>query len=369
MQQTLHLVNRHVPHNYFHQLYVNQASNASSYSMYDSSGVDNIKIRANGYTYFNGGNIGIGTTSPANLLHIKGAQASIALEDTDDLNGMQSLLTSHSNGILYFDVNMNSTGTSGSVQFRADGASKNLMTLANSGNVGIGTATPSAKLHIKQSSELAGGGLRLERSADTNVWDLYANSAAYLNIAYNTSDIMTISNGGNVGIGTTSPSHKLHVVGTAGLSTGTAWTNTSDIRLKDVRGKYEHGLDAIMKLNTIRFNYKEGNPLELPSDKEIVGFIAQEVKEVIPEAVVEREDGYLELNVDPIHWALVNATQEQQEQIETNKHLLKTMQGKHEIETKVNNVQDRKIASLEQENRMMKQELKEIRLLLESLKK
>jgi hypothetical protein len=42
----------------------------------------------------------------------------------------------------------------------------------------------------------------------------------------------------NVGIGTTNPGHKLHVIGTAGLSTGTAWTNTSDIRLKDIHGPY-----------------------------------------------------------------------------------------------------------------------------------
>jgi len=115
---------------------------------------------------------------------------------------------------------------------------------------------------------------------------------------------------GNVGIGTTAPSHKLHVIGTAGLSTGTAWTNTSDIRLKDIQGDYEYGLNEILKLHTVRFNYKKGNPLSLPSNKNIVGFIAQEVQEIIPEAVVEREDGYLELNVDPIHWASVNAIQE-----------------------------------------------------------
>lgn len=129
---------------------------------------------------------------------------------------------------------------------------------------------------------------------------------------------MRITNTGKVGIGTTTPAHALHVVGTAGLSTGTAWTNASDRRLKDIRGDYQHGLNEIMQLNTVRFNYKEGNELGLPSDKEIIGFIAQEVEKVIPEAVIERRDGFLELNVDPIHWALVNATQEQQRLIEEN---------------------------------------------------
>jgi hypothetical protein len=99
-------------------------------------------------------------------------------------------------------------------------------------------------------------------------------------------------------------------VGTAGLSSGTAWTAASDIRLKDIQGDYEYGLNEILKLHTVRFNYKKGNALNLPSDKPMTGFIAQEVQKIIPDAVNTRKDGYLELNVDPIHWAMVNAVQE-----------------------------------------------------------
>ena len=113
-----------------------------------------------------------------------------------------------------------------------------------------------------------------------------------------------------VEIGITSPSYTLHVVGTAGLSSGTSWTNASDIRLKDVEGDYEYGLAEVKKLHTIRFRYKKDNPLKLPYEQEHTGFIAQEVKELIPDAVITRADGYLELNVDPIHWATVNAVKE-----------------------------------------------------------
>ena len=44
--------------------------------------------------------------------------------------------------------------------------------------------------------------------------------------------------------------------------------------------------------------------------QEEVGFIAQEVREVIPDAVTEGQDGYLSLKADPIHWAAINAIQE-----------------------------------------------------------
>ena len=64
------------------------------------------------------------------------------------------------------------------------------------------------------------------------------------------------------------------------------------------------------KLHTVRFHYKHDNALNLPSDEAYTGFIAQEVRELIPEAVSARADGYLELNVDPIHWATVNAVQQ-----------------------------------------------------------
>ena len=121
---------------------------------------------------------------------------------------------------------------------------------------------------------------------------------------------MTINSNGNVGIGVYSASYTLQVVGTAGLSTGTSWTNTSDIRLKDVEGDYEYCLAEVKKLHTIRFRYKKDNPLNLPYEQEHTGFIAQEVRELIPDAVITRADGYLELNVDPIHWATVNAVKE-----------------------------------------------------------
>jgi len=49
---------------------------------------------------------------------------------------------------------------------------------------------------------------------------------------------------------------------------------------------------------------------------EHVGFVAQAVQKVIPEAVTENEKGYLLVNNDPILWTMLNAIKEQQREIQ-----------------------------------------------------
>ena len=174
--------------------------------------------------------------------------------------------------------------------------------------------------------------------------------------------VMHLGSNGRVGIGTVSPGHKLHVIGTAGLSTGTAWTNTSDIRVKDIDGKYEHGLDEILKLNTVRFHYKKDNPLGLSSEHAMTGFIAQEVQKVIPEAVTTRADGYLELNVDPIHWATVNAVQDLHGMCKMTDSQVQRLQSDVQKLT-------RTLASVQAENEKFKQDYERIKKENEAIRK
>jgi hypothetical protein len=250
------------------------------------------------------------------------------------------------------------------------GPSDGNIILANlRGKVGIGTTTPAANylLDVKIGSSPylvlggdhmgfgdvnAGWAMRIgESTMSTYGSDLVllatgpvsqAISFATVN-AGTSAERMRIDSAGNVGIGTTAPTYTLHVVGTAGLSTGTAWTNASDIRLKDVHGDYEYGLNEILKLHTVRYSYKKDNPLGLPSDFLKTGFIAQEVKKVIPDAVSTRSDGFLELNVDPIHWAVVNAIKDLY-----RKYILPLWES--------DRAQSRAIASLKEENEKLRKE-------------
>jgi hypothetical protein len=114
-----------------------------------------------------------------------------------------------------------------------------------------------------------------------------------------------------VGIKTnTMADYELVVNGEAAKTGGGDWSNPSDIRLKDVLGNYTRGLNDIIRLQPVRFKYKVDNPRKLPSDLEQIGFIAQEVQDVFPEAVNQCSDGYFDFNMHSVNVALVNSVKE-----------------------------------------------------------
>jgi hypothetical protein len=107
---------------------------------------------------------------------------------------------------------------------------------------------------------------------------------------------------GNVGIGTTNPGQKLTVAGSVGLpgiangagtayvcttlatgvlSTSTTACNPSSLRFKDNVQDLPYGLDDVLKLKPVSFTYKP--ELKVPGNQ--VGFIAEDVVQVVPEVV------------------------------------------------------------------------------------
>ncbi|MBN1227332.1 MAG: tail fiber domain-containing protein, partial [Deltaproteobacteria bacterium] len=135
-----------------------------------------------------------------------------------------------------------------------------------------------------------------------------------------------------VGIGTTTPSYTLELSGCsggncAGKPDGASWATSSDIRLKDIHDDYEYGLTEISLITPVRFSYKEENELGLPSGQELIGLVAQEVQEVIPDAVTEDDNGYLRLNADPVFWAMLNAIKELTSQVQDLKKRVKELEG------------------------------------------
>ena len=125
---------------------------------------------------------------------------------------------------------------------------------------------------------------------------------------------MTITGSGNVGIGTPTPGGLFELSIDQGRKPGTStWTVTSDERLKTIHGNYTKGLEDILKLQPITYNYvNSGKRIfdEKVLQKEFSGFSAQEVQKFFPEAVGVDDDGFLNFNMHPILVAFVNAFKE-----------------------------------------------------------
>jgi hypothetical protein len=95
-----------------------------------------------------------------------------------------------------------------------------------------------------------------------------------------------------------------------------------------LNGNFTSGLEQILKLKPVRFRYKDDNALGIHDREEHVGFVAQEVQRVIPEAVTANSKGYLLVNNDPILWAMLNAIEEQQSLINKQQDQIKLQQAK-----------------------------------------
>ena len=96
-------------------------------------------------------------------------------------------------------------------------------------------------------------------------------------------------------------------VSTIASSVGTI-LGTSDERLKDIKGNFVKGLNAILGLKPINFTWKKETGMESESINS--GFSAQQVREFIPEAVKEDDEGILSIADRTIIATLVNAVKE-----------------------------------------------------------
>ena len=194
-------------------------------------------------------------------------------------------------------------------------------------NVGIGNANPNAKLDIVVPNTAGAHNLlffgdTVGGSGDIARFVYNASSPPFpLTLVLNKRPLF-ISGGGSggiVGINTNAPDNTLTVNGTADKPGGGSWGVFSDSRLKTVEAKYNAGLDAILKLTPVRYRYKQQNAMGIKDDQEHIGFVAQEVEKVIPEAVSRNSRGYLLVNNDPILWTMLNAIKQQQAEIEALK--------------------------------------------------
>ena len=96
------------------------------------------------------------------------------------------------------------------------------------------------------------------------------------------------------------------------------WANDvivdSDIRLKNVIGGVTNALDTVNKLNAIRYTWKDER-----DDKEHIGFSAQDVLELVPEAVYGSEETEYGISYGKLVPVLVEAIKELTAEVEALK--------------------------------------------------
>jgi hypothetical protein len=97
----------------------------------------------------------------------------------------------------------------------------------------------------------------------------------------------------------------------------TAYGSPSDISLKENIKPLNNSLSKILKLQGVTFDWKEDSETRQYTNlKEDIGFIAQQVQEIIPELVRQNNNGLLSLRDRGLTALLVEAIKEQQAQIE-----------------------------------------------------
>jgi hypothetical protein len=280
-----------------------QAAGTHAWSVASSGTAGNTISFTQAMTLDASGNLGIGTSSPAQKMDVNG---NISFAQTTNA---QSLIVGNLSNTTYGKVVMGRNsyfvaGATTGITFNDSTDTKNLfiisngapngaMTLDSSGNLLVGTtdANPNSGTGVKIN---AGTGARTSvvGSADTN-----ANFA------------LTVYS--------TSPSAYRFQVGYGGTiyATSTSITAISDASLKTNVRDLETGLTEVMALQPRRFDWINGDA------SNVAGFIAQEVKQVLPDLVEDYqysdEETKLGLKMGDILPTLVKAIQEQQALITT----------------------------------------------------
>jgi hypothetical protein len=255
--------------------YMNPTSTGTDFNLFGNNGNIRFDSRPGSNSYINTGNVGIGTTSPDEKLHIT------------DISGANIILntnTGANNSGVYMSEGSDSTPTQNGAYVYYDAAgnafkiatgttslSDRLTIARDTGNVGIGTTSPDSKLHVVADNstiatfESIGANANsktfiVQSGGDRVIFDIkeaVGGTAADLAFELGNSEVMRLADTGNVGIGTTSPDAKLEIEGTGELSLKINNTQYSRSLIIEQGGGYSHLKTS--HISGVAINYGQGN--------------------------------------------------------------------------------------------------------------
>jgi hypothetical protein len=248
--------------------------------------------------------VGIGTSNPTEKLEVNNGNIRVFRDDGTRPGFIMNLSGAAWTQLIQAD---------GRLDFiPVEGPGTAVVSLANSGNVGLGTTTPSAQLHL---SSPVSPVIRVDNTSSGRSYSIanIAGSDPRLSLIDNTSSAerLTIdAASGNVGIGLNGGSATFEVRA-GGTTLADAWTVRSSARFKTNIGPIHFALDKVMQLRGVTFNWKN-------TGQSSVGFIAEEVARVLPEAVEYAGNGkdITGLDYNKVTPLLVEAIKAQQQKIQ-----------------------------------------------------
>jgi hypothetical protein len=214
------------------------------------------------------------------------------------------------------------------------------------GQLGLGTTSPEAKLDIVDTNPLpliissswnGGTGMQFVNTGPggTKRWSINADFVmSFRNLAAS-GDIFRLTNTGGNGNGTAFVFGDMNVTSTVSVGTmvngqnaSVCWNSankflgncSSSIRYKTDLQSFTSGLSLLQKFSPVTFRWKSDDTLDL-------GFVAEDIAKIEPLLVTYNEKGEVEgVKYDRISAVLVNAVKEQQAQIEEQKKKVEAQQ-------------------------------------------
>lgn len=219
------------------KLFVNYIANNSGTDLYIGSSNTIFTIAATEAMRLNSTGLGIGTNSPGAKLDVNGT---IRAQISGGGTGRYVDIGSDGLGTTRFFNNYAGGGDFGFI-WRIGASDR--MTLDSAGNLGIGTSSPATKLDvvgtIRSSVATGNSAININNSSLTGKsWDFVPNTSSgesdllwyYGGTSAGTR--MTLSNAGNLGIGTTSPAYKLDVNGEINLADNQALRGAGQLLMR-----------------------------------------------------------------------------------------------------------------------------------------
>jgi len=279
------------------------------------------------------GNVGIGTVSPTSELHVYSAASTADIMVETNTTGGDAKIALKTNGTggrhWYLQTGDNGSGLNGRLRLFDQTAGAERITILDSGNVGIGTTSPSSKFEVygaitrtvtvdgSNASPANETGLiyrhpvTASNRAGINFLNTYANNgAAWMSfLTTNTSNTYAerarIDATGYLLIGYTASNgaYPLQVNGQIFATSSTI--ATSDGRYKKDVVSLDGALDIVAALNPVQFNWKEHPVHKFNTEVPTIGFIAQEVAEVLKDkayltSVIKKSECTWETEIDEV---------------------------------------------------------------------